>query len=83
MEIKNISQTHFRFEFSEYEKNSPAGRRFIENLKSSIPHGERYWIREANAWAIRKSKITQFNKILNLYTTELISTNQEEIPFYG
>ena len=76
MTIEPYSQEYFRFSLSPEEKKSAAGKKMLAELKEKFAHGERYWIREDAAWAIRVEKLDDFLELVVKFICNRVVTGQ-------
>lgn len=79
MKIIPQNKKYFRFAFSRQEKETAAAKEFVAEMKEKIPHGKRYWIREARAWAIHEDCLDEFCDCLVRYVVRTVITKQGEI----
>ena len=76
MKIQPYSQGFFRFSLSAEEKESSAGKKMLAELKEKFAQGERYWIREDSAWAIRVDKLDLFLELVVKFVVNTVVTGQ-------
>lgn len=76
MKIKPYSTEYFRFTLDPEEKETSAGKKFVTDLKEAIPHGDRFWIREDRAWAIRVSRLDDFLELMVKFAVNTVNTGQ-------
>jgi len=72
MKVRQTGKKYFYFklEKDDYQKYGyDRCRKFINAMQKEIPAGNRYWIKKAGLWAIKKENYEIFKRLINQYLT--------------